>query len=301
MAEGLEARGGGGKGKGKKNSSRWRPHRSIALNVSSSRAAQDRPSPTRRRTRPGRGSEKGRLLEAVVGPKNRTAFGWRFGLNLLGCQNDTGSSCDLAPHSPSVTLFTVQPITSCHDLCFELSRAGPTNGVTVTAALFVRDGNCLLLCRRTRPLSPLPLSLSLSLDPFIGLWRRGEERGRGVRRCDCAFWLEGMEEEEEEEAKKERNEEVESDGGAEMVRVLVVDDSPVDRKIVEMLLKKSGRMFEAEDFILKPLKVKDVQRLRTYAVPRTPISKSGTKRKLPVDLVAENSGYCQRVAKVAVA
>ncbi|CAL9040076.1 two-component response regulator ORR1-like [Musa acuminata AAA Group] len=193
---------------------------------------------------------------------------------------------------------------------------------------------------------------------------------------------------EEEAAKKERNEEVESDGGdggVEMVRVLVVDDSPVDRKIVEMLLKKSGRMFEviavdsgekamevlglsgvtigrphfneqkidviltdycmphmtgydllkaikehdslksipvvmmssendpqrisrcggigAEDFILKPLKVKDVQRLRTYAVPRTPISKSGTKRKLPVDLVAENSGYetCQWVAKVAVA
>ncbi|XP_038990186.1 two-component response regulator ORR1-like [Phoenix dactylifera] len=33
-------------------------------------------------------------------------------------------------------------------------------------------------------------------------------------------------------------------GGVGVVRVLVVDDSPVDRKVVEMLLKKSGGMFE---------------------------------------------------------
>ncbi|EHA8588366.1 putative two-component response regulator ORR1-like [Cocos nucifera] len=33
-------------------------------------------------------------------------------------------------------------------------------------------------------------------------------------------------------------------GGMGVVRVLVVDDSPVDRRVVEMLLKKSGGMFE---------------------------------------------------------
>lgn len=35
-------------------------------------------------------------------------------------------------------------------------------------------------------------------------------------------------------------------GGVGVVRVLVVDDSPVDRKVVEMLLKKSGGMFEGK-------------------------------------------------------
>ncbi|XP_064949967.1 two-component response regulator ORR2-like [Musa acuminata AAA Group] len=170
-------------------------------------------------------------------------------------------------------------------------------------------------------------------------------------------------------------------GGGEAVRVLVVDDSPSDRKIVEMLLKNSGGLFEviavesgekamevlglngvtallndknidviltdycmpqmtgydllkavkehssypsipvvmmssendpqrisrcqgdgAIDFILKPLKVKDVQRLRSYALGRSPISKSGTKRKLPVDWIAESSSYetCQCCAEVAV-
>ncbi|WOK94555.1 hypothetical protein Cni_G03259 [Canna indica] len=173
--------------------------------------------------------------------------------------------------------------------------------------------------------------------------------------------------------------------GVELVRVLVVDDSLMDRKIVEMQLKKSGGGFEviavdsgkkalevlglnevatrrtplnerkidviltdycmpqmtgydllkavkehstlrmipvvmmssendpqrissckemgAEDFIIKPLKVKHVQRLRTYVAPKTPLSKPGTKRKLPVELIAESSSYesCPRVAKVAVA
>lgn len=33
-------------------------------------------------------------------------------------------------------------------------------------------------------------------------------------------------------------------GGMGLVRILVVDDSPVDRKVVEMLLKRSGGIFE---------------------------------------------------------
>ncbi|KAG1363636.1 two-component response regulator ORR11 [Cocos nucifera] len=173
-------------------------------------------------------------------------------------------------------------------------------------------------------------------------------------------------------------------GGMGVVRVLVVDDSPVDRKVVEMLLKRSGGMFEvtavdsgkkamdvlglnggkaespsgddqkvdviltdycmpestgydllkavkenscstsipvvmmssendpqrisrclaagAEDFLLKPLHVKDVQRLRNYARSTAP-TLSGTKRKLPVDLIAEKNGSERRprLAGVAVA
>ena len=38
------------------------------------------------------------------------------------------------------------------------------------------------------------------------------------------------------------------EGGVE-VRVLVVDDSPVDRRMVEVLLKKSGAMFQGEPII----------------------------------------------------
>lgn len=160
------------------------------------------------------------------------------------------------------------------------------------------------------------------------------------------------------------------------LKVLVVDDSPIDRSIVERLLKKSGDLFEviavdsgkkameilgfeegntellaandqnidiiltdycmpemtgydllkavkehncpksipvvvmssedeplritrcraigAEDFIVKPLQIKDVQRLRNYAkpVPLTPIA--GSKRKLPLDLMAENGGSERR-------
>ncbi|XP_008803787.2 two-component response regulator ORR11-like [Phoenix dactylifera] len=174
-------------------------------------------------------------------------------------------------------------------------------------------------------------------------------------------------------------------GGMGVVRVLVVDDSPVDRKVVDMLLKRSGGMFEvtavdsgkkamdvlglnegkadspnsddqkidiiltdycmpeitgyrllkavkenscsrsipvvmmssendpqrisrcldagAEDFLLKPLQVKDVQRLRNYARPTAPTPGPGTKRKLPVDLIAENCGSERRprLAGVAVA
>ncbi|CAL9763515.1 unnamed protein product [Musa acuminata subsp. burmannicoides] len=172
-------------------------------------------------------------------------------------------------------------------------------------------------------------------------------------------------------------------GGLEVVRVLVVDDSPVDRKIVEMLLRRSEGIFDvvsvdsgkkamevlglneieakppnhddqkidivltdycmpemtgldllkavkansssrsipvvmmssendserisscraigAEDFILKPLQVKDVQRLRTYTVPIGPMSKRGSKRKLPMALIAQSNGAEARplLAKVA--
>ena len=58
----------------------------------------------------------------------------------------------------------------------------------------------------------------------------------------------------------------------------------------------------AEDFLLKPLHVKDVQRLRNYVRPTAP-TLSGTKRKLPVDLIAENNGSERRprLAGVAVA
>nr|XP_010907986.1 two-component response regulator ORR3 [Elaeis guineensis] len=174
-------------------------------------------------------------------------------------------------------------------------------------------------------------------------------------------------------------------GGLGVVRVLVVDDSPVDRKVVEMLLKKSGEMFEviavdsgkkamdflglnegkaespksddqkidvilsdycmpeitgydllkavkdnicsrsmpvvmmssendsqrisrclaigAEDFLLKPLQVKDIQRLRNSARPTAPAPSQDPKRKLPVDLIAQSNGSERRphLAGVAVA
>ncbi|KAG1331229.1 two-component response regulator ORR1-like [Cocos nucifera] len=169
------------------------------------------------------------------------------------------------------------------------------------------------------------------------------------------------------------------------VRVLVVDDSAVDRRIVEGLLKRSGTIFEviavdsgkkamevlglnegktespivndkkidiiltdycmpemtgydllkavkeqncrksipvvimssenepqrinrcraigAEDFILKPLQTKDVQKLRSYARPMALSPKAGTKRKMPLDLMGENSGSERRprLAEMAVA
>ncbi|XP_008795295.2 two-component response regulator ORR1-like isoform X2 [Phoenix dactylifera] len=174
-------------------------------------------------------------------------------------------------------------------------------------------------------------------------------------------------------------------GGEGEVRVLVVDDSAVDRRIVEGLLKRSGTMFEviavdsgkkameilglnegkaesptvndkkidiiltdycmpemtgydllkavkeqscpksipvvimssenepqrinrcraigADDFILKPLQTKDVQKLRSYATSMALASKAGTKRKMPLDLMGENSGSerIPHLAGVAVA
>ncbi|URE10231.1 REC [Musa troglodytarum] len=243
------------------------------------------------------------------------------------------------------------------------------------------------LPRHSHPSSPLEnrqshrtpsLSLSLSLGHLVGVQRRAVE--------------------EMEEVKEEGEEMDVNDcggGGLEVVRVLVVDDSPVDRKIVEMLLKRSEGIFDvvsvdsgkkamevlglneieakppnhddqkidivltdycmpemtgldllkavkansssrsipvvmmssendserisrfaasvftvnffncraigAEDFILKPLRVKDVQRLRTYTVPIGPMSKRGSKRKLPIALIAESNGAEARplLAKVA--
>ncbi|KAM0940200.1 putative response regulator and transcription factor RR-A-type family [Dioscorea sansibarensis] len=178
-------------------------------------------------------------------------------------------------------------------------------------------------------------------------------------------------EEEEEEEKK--------------VRVLVVDDSPLDRRIVEMMLNRCGGFFEviavesgvkaievlglnegkaecpivnvqkidiiltdycmpgmtgydllkavkenslprsipvvimssendpqrikscravgADDFFLKPLKVQDMQSLRSYAKPRESSPITGTKRKVTLDLIGEpdSSGRRPRLAGVAVA
>eukprot|EP00262_Sarcandra_glabra_P001070 TRINITY_DN1106_c0_g1_i1.p1 TRINITY_DN1106_c0_g1~~TRINITY_DN1106_c0_g1_i1.p1 ORF type:complete len:182 (+),score=30.13 TRINITY_DN1106_c0_g1_i1:107-652(+) len=59
----------------------------------------------------------------------------------------------------------------------------------------------------------------------------------------------------------------------------------------------------AEDFILKPLQLRDVESLRDHIRPITPTSKSGTKRKVPLDLIPENNGSerRQRLTGVAVA
>ncbi|EEF38924.1 two-component response regulator ORR3 [Ricinus communis] len=59
----------------------------------------------------------------------------------------------------------------------------------------------------------------------------------------------------------------------------------------------------AEDFLQKPLQQKDLQKLRSYARPISPVPKTGTKRKVKMDLMPE-SGAAERrprVAGVAVA
>ncbi|KAJ0977235.1 hypothetical protein J5N97_012709 [Dioscorea zingiberensis] len=196
---------------------------------------------------------------------------------------------------------------------------------------------------------------------------------------------EEVKQEEEEEEEEEKNEEEEMKRKVEeKLRVLVVDDSPMDRRIVDMLLKRCGgglfeviavdsgvkamevlglnegkadcptvnkidiiltdycmpemtgydllkavkehshprsipvvimssendpqrikscRAIGAEDFFLKPLKVKDMQSLKTYARPRGPSPIIGTKRKLPLDLISEANGSERRphLAGVAVA
>lgn len=45
----------------------------------------------------------------------------------------------------------------------------------------------------------------------------------------------------------------------------------------------------AEDFILKPLRPGDIQRMRSYIRPITPTPKSGTKRKVPLDIMPESN------------
>lgn len=193
-----------------------------------------------------------------------------------------------------------------------------------------------------------------------------------------------MVEELKEEEEEEEVEDCKSSGKCGL-KVLVVDDSPIDRTIVERLLKKSGDLFEvvavdsgkkamevlgleegkaglpaandqhidiiltdycmpemtgydllkavkehscpksipvfvmssedepqritrcraigAEDFIVKPLQSKDVQRLRGYVKPTAVTPKAGSKRKLPVDVLAENCGSERkpRLTGVAVA
>ncbi|RZC49095.1 hypothetical protein C5167_017519 [Papaver somniferum] len=59
----------------------------------------------------------------------------------------------------------------------------------------------------------------------------------------------------------------------------------------------------AEEFMSKPLQLRDIQRLRSYVTPVQHITKTGTKRKLPLDLIPENNGSERRpcIAGVAVA
>ncbi|CAL9036925.1 two-component response regulator ORR2-like [Musa acuminata AAA Group] len=191
--------------------------------------------------------------------------------------------------------------------------------------------------------------------------------------------------EEVEEAREEGSHGSMFEGGVE-VRVLVVDDSPVDRRVVEGLLKRSGAMFQviavdsgkramevlgltegkeaeqptvddpkidiiltdycmpemtgydllkavkeqssqkpipviimssenepqrisrcraigAEDYLLKPLQTNDVLRLRDYVRPTALSPKTGTKRKIAIEMMAENSGSERRpcLAGLAVA
>ncbi|KAI3966799.1 hypothetical protein MKW92_040852 [Papaver armeniacum] len=59
----------------------------------------------------------------------------------------------------------------------------------------------------------------------------------------------------------------------------------------------------AEEFMSKPLQLRDIQRLRSYVTLVQHITKTGTKRKLPLDLIPENNGSERRpcIAGVAVA
>eukprot|EP00268_Persea_americana_P027137 TRINITY_DN26614_c1_g1_i1.p1 TRINITY_DN26614_c1_g1~~TRINITY_DN26614_c1_g1_i1.p1 ORF type:complete len:184 (-),score=41.59 TRINITY_DN26614_c1_g1_i1:216-767(-) len=45
----------------------------------------------------------------------------------------------------------------------------------------------------------------------------------------------------------------------------------------------------AEDFILKPLHPGDIERMRSYTKPFTPTSKTGMKRKVPLDIMPESN------------
>ncbi|KAF2297199.1 hypothetical protein GH714_019298 [Hevea brasiliensis] len=59
----------------------------------------------------------------------------------------------------------------------------------------------------------------------------------------------------------------------------------------------------AEDFLRKPLQHKDLQKLRSYVKPSAPVPKTGTKRKVILELIPE-SGTAEtrpRIAGVAVA
>lgn len=64
---------------------------------------------------------------------------------------------------------------------------------------------------------------------------------------------------------------------------------------------KRCRAIGAEDFIVKPLQSKDVQRLRDYVRPTAITPKAGSKRKLPLDLMAESGGSERRRCLAGVA
>ncbi|KAJ4966626.1 hypothetical protein NE237_018475 [Protea cynaroides] len=59
----------------------------------------------------------------------------------------------------------------------------------------------------------------------------------------------------------------------------------------------------AEDFIRKPLKPRDLKRLRNFVMPVTPTSVTGMKRKVPLEVLPENksSERRPRLAGVVVA
>jgi len=70
-----------------------------------------------------------------------------------------------------------------------------------------------------------------------------------------------------------------------------------------MFVSLRCRAIGAEDFIVKPFQSTDVQRLRNYVRPTALTPKVGSKRKLPLDLMAEGGGSERRprLADVAVA
>ncbi|KAH0460461.1 hypothetical protein IEQ34_011124 [Dendrobium chrysotoxum] len=68
--------------------------------------------------------------------------------------------------------------------------------------------------------------------------------------------------------------------------------------------QRISRAIGAEDFILKPIQIKDVQRLRNYARPNASSPIIGTKRKMkPLELATESGGSEKRprLAGVVVA
>ncbi|XP_058090041.1 two-component response regulator ORR1-like [Magnolia sinica] len=57
----------------------------------------------------------------------------------------------------------------------------------------------------------------------------------------------------------------------------------------------------AEDFILKPLHLRDIQGLRNHVKPMAPISKTGTKRKMPHDVMPDTNDSERRPCFTGVA
>ncbi|KAM5550143.1 two-component response regulator ORR3-like [Rosa sericea] len=57
----------------------------------------------------------------------------------------------------------------------------------------------------------------------------------------------------------------------------------------------------AQEFLQKPLKVKDLEKLRSYVKPAVPVPKVGTKRKALVDLMPESNEAERRPCPAGVA